>query len=118
MAWEYFSAQRLEEARAANKPTILDFTAAWCVPCKELDRMTFTSPAVIQAAQPFAKLKVDLTHFDSPEAEAIRKQFGIAGVPTVIFLDPYGQEVPDTRIIGFLPPEEFLAQMKKVPGAR
>jgi len=118
MAWEYFSAQRLEEARAANKPAILDFTAAWCVPCKELDRMTFTSPAVIQAAQPFAKLKVDLTHFDSPEAEAIRKQFGIAGVPTVIFLDPYGQEVPDTRIIGFLPPEEFLAQMKKVPGAR
>jgi thiol:disulfide interchange protein DsbD len=118
MAWEHFSAQRLEEARAANKPAILDFTAAWCVPCKELDRMTFTSPAVIQAAKPFVTLKVDLTHFNSPEAEALRKQFGIAGVPTVIFLDPYGQEVPDTRIIGFLPPEEFLARIKKVPGVK
>lgn len=118
MHWEYFSAQRLEEARAANKPTILDFTAAWCVPCKELDRMTFTSPTVIQAAKPFVKMKVDLTHWGSPETETIRKKFGIAGVPTVIFLDPYGQEVPETRIIGFLPPEEFLARMKKVPGAR
>ncbi len=118
MSWEHFLPQKLEQARAANKPVILDFTAAWCVPCKELDRMTFTSPAVIQAAQPFARLKVDLTHFDSPEAEAIRKQFGIAGVPTVIFLDPSGQEVPETRIIGFVPPEEFLARIKKVPGVR
>jgi thiol:disulfide interchange protein DsbD len=118
MAWEHFSAQRLEQAQAKKRPVILDFTAAWCVPCKELDRATFTSPAVIQAAQPFVKLKVDLTHFDSPEAEAIRKQFGIAGVPTVILLDPTGQEVPETRIIGFVPPEEFLARMNKVPGAR
>lgn len=118
MAWEHFSAQRLEQAQAKKRPVILDFTAAWCVPCKELDRATFTSPAVIQAAQPFVKLKVDLTHFDSQEAEAIRKQFGIAGVPTVILLDPTGQEVPETRIIGFVPPEEFLARMNKVPGAR
>lgn len=118
MAWEHFSAQRLEQAQAQKRPVILDFTAAWCVPCKELDRATFTSPAVIQAAQPFVRLKVDLTHFDSPEAEAIRKQFGIAGVPTVIFLDPSGQEVPETRIIGFLPPEEFLARIKKVPGVK
>jgi len=118
MAWEHFSAQRLEEAQATKRPVILDFTATWCVPCKELDLMTFTSPKVIQAAQPFMKMKVDLTHWGSPETETIRKKFGIAGVPTVIFLDPYGQEVPDTRIIGFLPSEEFLARMKKVPGAR
>ena len=81
-------------------------------------RMTFTSPTVIQAAKPFVTLKVDLTHWGSPETETIRKQFGIASVPTVIFLDPSGQEVQDTRITEFLPPEEFLARMKKVPGAR
>lgn len=114
--WEHYSSQRLSQATAAGKPVLLDFTAAWCVPCKELDRITFTSPAVIKEARPFVKMKVDLTHFNSPEAEALRKQFSIAGVPTIIFLDPAGKEVPNTRVIGFLPPEAFLERLKLVPG--
>jgi thiol:disulfide interchange protein DsbD len=114
--WERFSPQKLSQARAGNKPVILDFTAAWCVPCKELDRITFTSPEVIQAAHPFVKMKVDLTHFNSPEAEALRKQFGIQGVPTILFLDPGGREVPNTRVIGFLAPEPFLERLRLVPG--
>jgi thiol:disulfide interchange protein DsbD len=90
----------------------LDFYADWCIPCLELDRKTFTDPNVIDATNEFVRLKVDLTHFDSPESEALRKEFAIAGVPTIVFLDRTGSEVKSSRVVGYLPPEEFIARVQ------
>ena len=91
---------------------MIDFYADWCIPCLELDHKTFTDPEVIRATENFLRLKVDLTHFDSPESEEIRKKFAIAGVPTIVFLDPSGREVKSARVIGYLPPDEFIAKLQ------
>ena len=32
--------------RTAGRPVMLDFYADWCVSCKEMERFTFTDPAV------------------------------------------------------------------------
>lgn len=109
--WTPFTQEAFDAAKAEGKPIVLDFYADWCIPCLELDRSTFTDEAVIEAMEPFARFKVDLTNFDSHESEALRLQFEVAGVPTILFLDAKGLEVPDTRVIGFLPPEEFLRRM-------
>jgi thiol:disulfide interchange protein DsbD len=93
---------------------IIDFYADWCIPCLELDRGTFTNERVIEAAEKFLRLKVDLTHFDSPESESIRRQFNIAGVPTIVFLDATGREVESARVVGYLPPDEFLTRLERV----
>lgn len=114
MTWQPYDEEWLEEARAAGRPTIIDFYADWCIPCLELDRGTFTNERVIEAAESFVRLKVDLTYFDSPESEALRKQFNVAGVPTIVFLDPSGREVEEARVIGYVPPAEFLARMELV----
>jgi thiol:disulfide interchange protein DsbD len=112
--WEPYSPSKLQEARSAGKPVMLDFYADWCLPCLELDRLTFTHPEVIEATKDFMKLKVDLTHYASPEAETLRQQFGIAGVPTIIFLGPDGREVHGTRIIGYLPPEKVIERIQSL----
>jgi thiol:disulfide interchange protein DsbD len=109
--WESYSPQKLEQARLANKPVIMDFYADWCIPCLELDRLTFTDSKVIAATEDFVKLKVDLTHFNSSESEALRQQFNISGVPTIVFLGRDGEEVPGTRVVGYLPPEKFIERM-------
>ena len=114
MDWEPYTPHKLEEARAVNKPVMLDFYADWCIPCLELDRLTFTHPEVIEATKDFVKLKVDLTHYDSPEAETLRQQFDIAGVPTLIFLGPDGREVHEIRIVGYLPPDKFIERIQPV----
>ena len=90
----------------------MDFYADWCIPCLELEQKTFTDPTVIDATKEFVRLKVNLTHFDSPDSEALRKQFNIAGVPTIVFLDKNGQEVLNSRIVGYVPPKEFVERTK------
>ena len=72
-----------------------------------------TDEDVIQATKDIKRIKVDLTHFDSPEAEVLRKRFNISGVPTVIFIKVDGTEATESRIVGFIPPKEFLIKLKQ-----
>jgi thioredoxin:protein disulfide reductase len=110
--WEQFSESKITDAQSRHKPVLMDFYADWCIPCLELERKTFTDASAIDATSEFVRLKVDLTHFDSPESEALRKKFSIAGVPTIIFLDKNGLEVVTSRIVGYLPPKEFIDRTK------
>jgi thioredoxin:protein disulfide reductase len=111
VVWTPYTEDAYGQALADGTPIILDFYADWCIPCLELDRTTFTDERVIQAMEPFARFKVDLTQFDSPESEALRRQFGIAGVPTIVFIGVDGAERTASRVIGFLGPDEFLGKM-------
>ena len=116
ISWEPYSDMDLSEAKENGLPVLLDFYADWCIPCLELDRNTWTDAEVIKATSDIKLLKVDLTFFDSPESEALRKKFNISGVPTVILIRPDGTEAIDTRIVGFVPPKEFLAKLKQGMG--
>jgi thiol:disulfide interchange protein DsbD len=91
---------------------MLDFTADWCAPCHELERFTFSDRRVKEALREFRTFKVDLTKYQSPEAERWRRQYGIGGVPTVVFLSPDGNEVVQARVEGFIPPEGFLERVQ------
>jgi len=106
--WEPYSDTRLALARQNAQPVIMDFYADWCIPCHELDRFTYTDSRVIKTLDGFARLKVDMTRPDDPNTAAAMEKFEIVGVPTIIFLDPSGKEVPETRVTGFIPPDEFM----------
>jgi thiol:disulfide interchange protein DsbD len=105
----------LEDLRAAareGRPVIVDFSAAWCLACHELERVTFVDPAVIKAAREFEAFRVDLTKYSSPEAEAWKQEFRIAGLPTVVFLGPDGREVVAARVVGFVSAADFAERMR------
>src|SRR5262249_17466313 len=50
-------------------------------------------------------------------APALPTRVGGKGVPTVLFLTPEGNEVPDTRVVGFLPPSDFAARAARAASA-
>ncbi|MBK8947139.1 MAG: protein-disulfide reductase DsbD [Ignavibacteriae bacterium] len=103
--WEYYSEQNYESALSNNEKMIIDFYADWCIPCKELDALTFSNDEVIKASQNFKSFKVDMTKTLSEETEIIRKKFEIRGMPTVLIIDSNGKEVE--RITGFINAKEF-----------
>ncbi len=113
--WEKYHAGILEEAQTAGQPVILDFYADWCIACHELDQFTYPDPAVARALQPFRKVKVDTTSVEAKEIEDVVRRFGVYGVPTIIFLDERGQEIDDIRMTGYVPPEEFVQQLRSSP---
>jgi thiol:disulfide interchange protein DsbD len=117
ISWEPYSEKKLEIARENSQAVIMDFYADWCIPCLELDRNTFVDREVIRITKEFLRVKVDLTRFDSPESESLRKKYNIAGVPTIVFLRPDGAEELSSRVIGYLSPEEFLTRIEPLIGS-
>jgi thiol:disulfide interchange protein DsbD len=91
---------------------MVDFYADWCIPCKELDAITYSDQKVIDETTRFHNYKVDMTKSLSEETEKIRNKFSIVGMPTIILINSRGQEVK--RLTGFVNPEEFLSILKAV----
>jgi len=103
--FETYSQAKFKQAISNRQKVIVDFTADWCVPCRELKMFTFSDPQVIKASAEYLLLKVDFTRSDEAKNK-IKKEFGAKGVPTVIIFDETGKEA--NRFTGFLPPDKFL----------
>jgi thiol:disulfide interchange protein DsbD len=113
IAWSPYSDERLAEASRSGRPVFIDSFADWCIPCKELDKLTFSHPEVVAASREFLMLKADLTSNQDESAKTFSRKFRIKGVPTLIFLKPDGTEIEELRITGFEPKDVFLSKMKR-----
>ncbi len=110
--WQTYSEQTLRRASEQGKPVIIDIYAEWCAPCRELENTTFQHVDVIrQAFQDFVMIKIDVTSGGDPLHEKFFQQYGVVGVPTIIFLDASGKERTDLRLVDSLTPELFLDRM-------
>ena len=117
VSWRPYTEEILKEAQNLKKPVIIDFYATWCTPCVELDEVTFHDASVVkQAESDFVMVKVDVTKAGNPMNERLLQQYGIKGVPTIVFLDTNGKEGQDLRLVDYLPPDQFqdrMARLKK-----
>jgi thiol:disulfide interchange protein DsbD len=111
--WSDYSDKELEQAVVEARPLLMDFYADWCIPCKELDKLTFSQPEVVEMSRKFVMVKVDLTSSSNITAIRLKDQYKIKGVPTLVFLKPDGSEAVDLRIVGFVKKETLLANMEK-----
>ncbi len=101
----------LAQALSEGKPVVIDFYADWCTACKELDHKTWVDDSVRAEAERFVAIKMDFTE-KSDWAQSKYQEYGVSGLPTVIFLDSSGQE--QERFFGFRDANSVLSSMRDV----
>ena len=105
----------LDQARRERRPVMVDFSAEWCAACKELERHTYVDPTVLREMKDarFLTVKVDGTN-ELDEVNQLYERYGVTGLPTVLFIDSQGKVLEQPRVTGFLGPDKFLVQLKKI----
>jgi thioredoxin-related protein len=95
---------------ANGKYVMLDFVRNGCSWCLRLDAVTFTDLEVINHVN--TNLKAVKMHADSSGVKELIQHYRISGFPTIVIVDSDSIEID--RIIGYLPPEEFLNELQRI----
>ena len=106
----------LAAAAAEGRPAMLDFYADWCVSCIEMEKYTFSDPAVQAALADALLLQADVTANDAAD-RALLERFGVYGPPTIVFFGPDGEEREGWEVVGFMKAAEFAAHAGRATAA-
>jgi thiol:disulfide interchange protein DsbD len=94
LTWLPTEAAGLAHARVSGKPIMMDFTADWCLPCRELEVSVFARPEIAALLKDFVVVKIDLTREDQDDAlPALKARYSVSTLPAVRLLAPGGQIV-------------------------
>ncbi|WP_367718672.1 protein-disulfide reductase DsbD [Nitratireductor sp. GISD-1A_MAKvit] len=98
-------------ASAGGAPTLVYFTADWCVTCRVIERSVLPDTGVINSLDGFQLIKADLSDFND-ENGALMKALEVAGPPTMLFFNAAGREVAGTRLIGSISVKKLIGSAK------
>lgn len=71
-----------------SKPTVIDFSAKWCQPCKQLDGVI--GKLKTDYGDKVAFMRVDV---DDPNSQALLDQYEVSPIPTIVYLNTEGEVV-------------------------
>jgi thioredoxin 1 len=92
------------EVLQADGLVLVDFSAAWCAPCKKLE------PIVHDLAGDYDG-RVKVVHVDVDQAQSVAARFGVMSVPTVLLMK---DGVVKDQLIGLASKQALADRIDKV----
>jgi thioredoxin 1 len=90
-----------KEVLEATLPTVVDFWAVWCGPCKMI------APILEEIANEYEG-QLQVTKLDVDHNNMTAMQYGVMSIPTLILFRD-GQ--PVERVVGFVPKDKLLSKL-------
>jgi len=116
IAWQDYSAERLETAIASGRPVFIDFTADWCLTCKANEATAVNTQQMIEAIQNnnAIALRADKTA-PNPAADELLRKLGnsAASIPFYAFFHPENPAQPVVLDGVFTSPQPFVDAIQK-----
>lgn len=95
--------QNFEETIASSQPTVIDFWASWCMPCKIFAPVFEQVSDTMTGKANFYKVNID-------EQQELAQKYGVASIPTIIIFKD-GAQVD--QMVGVQPKEAVLSAVEK-----
>ncbi|MCC2613843.1 protein-disulfide reductase DsbD [Neorhizobium petrolearium] len=89
----------LLKADANGAPSLVYFTADWCVTCRVIERSVLSDATVANALEGVRLISVDLSKITEAN-RSLMKELQVIGPPTMLFLDAGNNEVQASRLVG------------------
>ncbi len=106
--WRHDLAAAVAEAKAAQKPVVLEFYLEGCPHCAHLARDTHSNEELAQ----YINAHVIPVRLEARGHTELAQKWGVRAVPAGIFLSPEEQELG--RFDGFLTAAQYLQELQKV----
>ncbi len=78
----------LSKAKSSDKLIFIDTYAAWCAPCKIMDKVFKEHEVASFFNENFINVKIDM---DGPYGEEILKKYGVVWLPTLLIINQDGE---------------------------
>ncbi len=110
--WRLFTTSRLARSTREHRPVLVEFTAAWCINCKILEKTVYVDPAVVRAAREVhvLALRIDLTRPNRSLQQRLVRDGG-AGLPFAVIQNPEGRIAQ--RFAGIFTPAALVAAIRQ-----
>ncbi len=105
VAWQTSWKAAQDVSRKTGKPIFVYFHAAWCGPCRALDKTVWSNARVIRASRAWVPFKADL---DTQTDLATR--FNVKTPPIVVFLDSKTRKI--SSLLGYNDAKAMSAAMQ------
>jgi len=100
--------EAVTKAKMEKKPVMIDFITDWCRWCDTLDARTYSDASVASFVNDgLIAIKIDA---EKGEGVEIAKKYGVNAYPTIVFIQPDGEEID--RILGYVAAVPFLQRVR------